>query len=81
MTQLMAGSSGTMERGTILKQGVTFGATTAGTGDSSATGLWSMGSSQTMERTTVTKSGPTFGATYVGTGDRNSASKLTQGYR
>lgn len=81
MTQLMAGSSGTMERGTILKQGVTFGASTSGTGDTSTTGLWSMGSSQIMERSTVTKSGPTFGAAYVGTGDRNSVSKITQGFR
>ncbi|CAM9246967.1 unnamed protein product [Sphacelaria rigidula] len=81
MTQLMAGSSNTMERGKIIKEGVTFGASTSGTGDSSAIAKWTMGSSSTMERTVISKHGPTFGAEYVGTGDRNSVSKVTGGFR
>lgn len=81
MTQLMAGSSATMERSNIIKEGATFGASTSGTGTSSEPVRWTMGSYATMERTTITKSGPTFGADYVGTGDRNSVSKITQGFR
>lgn len=81
MSQLMAGSSKTMERGAIIKEGVTFGANTAGTGDTSVPARWTMGSQATMERTSVTKTGPTFGADYAGTGDPNSSSQLTRGYR
>lgn len=81
MTQLMAGSSTTMERGKIIKEGVTFGASISGTGDASAIAKWTMGSSSTMERTAISKQGPTFGAEYVGTGDRNSVSKVTGGFR
>lgn len=81
MTGLMAGSSKTMERGTIIKEGVTFGASTSGTGCAAVPSRWAMGSQPTMERTNITKSGPTFGAEYAGTGDASSSSsKFTRGY-
>lgn len=82
MSQLMAGSSKTMERGTIIKEGVTFGASTSGTGDASASAMWTMGSQATMERTNISKSGPTFGAEYAGTASATgSSSRVTRGCR
>lgn len=82
MSQLMAGSSKTMERGTIIKQGVTFGASTSGTGTAAVPARWTMGSQATMERTSIVKSGPTFGADYAGTADPASvSSQFTRGYR
>lgn len=80
ITCIMAGSSSTMERETVLPKGVTFGAEISGTGDSTVQSRWTMGSQSTMERTTVSRTGPTFGAEYAGTGDKNSTSRLTQGF-
>eukprot|EP00752_Nemacystus_decipiens_P005126 g4651.t1 len=83
MSQLMAGSSKTMERGTIIKQGVTFGATQSGTGDPTAASGWTMGSASTMDRSHIAKSGPTFGAEYAGpSGDTSgTSSHFTGGAR
>lgn len=83
MSQLMAGSSKTMERGAIIKTGVTFGATQSGTGDPSAASGWTMGSASTMDRSHIAKSGPTYGAEYAGaSGDTSGASsRFTAGHR
>eukprot|EP00903_Cladosiphon_okamuranus_P008703 g8337.t1 len=82
MSQLMAGSSKTMERGTIIKQGVTFGATQSGTGDPTASSGWTMGSASTMDRAHIAKSGPTFGAEYAGpSGDTSGMSSHFTGGR
>lgn len=81
MSHVMAGSSKTMERGTIVKEGVTFGAATCGMGDTSVVARWMMGSQPTMERLTVSKSGPTFGAEYAGKADPTcSTSMFTRDY-
>ncbi|CAN0113384.1 unnamed protein product [Scytosiphon promiscuus] len=83
MSQLMAGSSKTMERGSVIKTGVTFGATQSGTGDPSAMSGWTMGSAKTMDRSHITKSGPTFGAEYAGASEdaTGAASRFTAGHR
>ena len=83
MSQLMAGSSKTMERGTVIKTGVTFGATQSGTGDPSSSSVWTMGSANTMDRSHIAKSGPTYGADYAGaSGDTSGASsRFTAGHR
>lgn len=78
----MAGSSKTMERGAIIKQGVTFGATQSGTGDPTAASGWTMGSANTMDRAHIAKSGPTFGADYAGpSGDTSGTSSHFTGGR
>ncbi|CBJ26051.1 conserved unknown protein [Ectocarpus siliculosus] len=83
MSNLLAGSSKTMERATVIKTGATFGAAQSGTGDRAGTSGWTMGSANTMDRSHIAKSGPTFGAEYAGaSGDKTGASsRFTAGHR
>ncbi|CAM9915920.1 unnamed protein product [Discosporangium mesarthrocarpum] len=80
ISKMMAGSRGIMERAEVTKEGVTFGADYAGTGDSASVTQWSVGSSKVMQRAQVTKMGVTFGADQAGTGDPSSTSRVTRGY-
>jgi hypothetical protein len=85
MTKMSMGSSATMQRSEITTSGagnVTFGAKTAGTGDSGAVSKLSMGSAGTMQRSEVSTSGNgniCFGSKTAGTGDSGAVSKLSMG--
>jgi hypothetical protein len=61
-TKIMAGSRGVMDRTHVTVTGVTFGADSVGTGDSSSTSKQNIGSSTTMSRTEIqTSNSVTFG--------------------
>jgi len=66
MPMTSAGSSKTMEKSEIKKQGITFGADNAGSDGDNTMTLLGLGSKGIMERVDVSKTGITFGADNAG---------------
>ena len=78
-SKINQGSSNTMERSEISKQGITFGNASSGAGDTNEISKAIAGSATVMERSEVSRPGITFGHDSAGGSGAADAANLTSG--